>query len=361
MKLMVCLFIITITSYGQQVTEVATLTSEIKETSGLIYLNQKLITHNDSGGEAALYEIDSVTGNFTRKVVISNAENIDWEDICHDDTYIYIGDFGNNLGSRTDLKIYRILIADYLTSVNDTVAAETISFNYDDQIDFTPMLFSTNFDAEALISYNDSLYVFTKNWSNFQTNIYAIPKTIGVHQIVKIDNINSQGLVTGATYNSIANTIILTGYDFFSAFIVEIHQIASNKFSDATIERYPIQLLGSFQIESIAPLNNQQYYFTSEESTSGSSKLYRLNAKDYLSVTDITAPSCFLYPNPASDVLTIQYDNLSKVEFYDTHGILQKVSNKQQIDISDLSRGLYFVFLRKKGAGKTEILKLIVE
>jgi len=41
------------------------LSYNVRETSGLIYLNGKLITHNDSGGEPALYELDTITGNVT--------------------------------------------------------------------------------------------------------------------------------------------------------------------------------------------------------------------------------------------------------------------------------------------------------
>ena len=87
---------------GQQVFVLSALQDSIKETSGLIYLNQKLITHNDSEGRPALYELDSITGNVTRTVAVTNATNIDWEDIDYDSTYLYIGDFGND-GSRTDL------------------------------------------------------------------------------------------------------------------------------------------------------------------------------------------------------------------------------------------------------------------
>ena len=40
---------------------------------------------------------------------VNKEENVDWEDITQDETHIYIADFGNNNGNRTDLKIYKIL------------------------------------------------------------------------------------------------------------------------------------------------------------------------------------------------------------------------------------------------------------
>ena len=138
----------------------AKLDDVVNESSGLIYLDERIITHNDSGGEAALYEIDEDTGQVTRKVTIINASNRDWEDIDRDESFIYIGDFGNNNGTRRDLKIYKINQSDYLDA-DDQANAEVIEFSYEDQTDFTSSPMDTNFDAEGLISYGDFLYVFT--------------------------------------------------------------------------------------------------------------------------------------------------------------------------------------------------------
>ena len=81
------------------------LPGSLNESSGAIFFNNRLITHNDSGGEAKLYELDTISGIIEREVTILNATNVDWEDITQDETSIYIGDFGNNNGNRTDLKI----------------------------------------------------------------------------------------------------------------------------------------------------------------------------------------------------------------------------------------------------------------
>ena len=88
---------------------IGTLEDEIQETSGLLFVGDELWTHNDSGNENRLYQLDTMTGAVLREVLIANAENEDWEDITQDNQYIYIGDFGNNEGTRTDLRIYRIL------------------------------------------------------------------------------------------------------------------------------------------------------------------------------------------------------------------------------------------------------------
>jgi len=121
----------------------------------LVYIGNKLITHTDSGGTAELYEINTVTGTVERTVTITNATNVDWEDITYDDTYINIGDIGNNSGVRKDLKTYRILRSNFETSTS--VIAEVITYGYNDQprIDTgNPQPNNNNFDAEALIAYN---------------------------------------------------------------------------------------------------------------------------------------------------------------------------------------------------------------
>ena len=68
----------------------------VKETSGLLFIDGKIITHNDSGDDANLYELDSLSGNLQRTINITNATNINWEDITEDENHLYIGDFGNN-------------------------------------------------------------------------------------------------------------------------------------------------------------------------------------------------------------------------------------------------------------------------
>jgi len=54
--------------FSQQLNLVTGLNDTINETSGLLLINGKLITHNDSGTSPDLYEIDSITGYPESKV-----------------------------------------------------------------------------------------------------------------------------------------------------------------------------------------------------------------------------------------------------------------------------------------------------
>ena len=113
-----------------------------------------------------------------KTVKIENAKNTDWEELAEDETYIYIGDFGNNSGKRKDLVIYRVNKIDLLGERD--VTADRIEFDFPEQIDFTGSG-QTNFDCEAMVSIGDSLFLFTKNHGNLKTNLYSLPKTPGDH------------------------------------------------------------------------------------------------------------------------------------------------------------------------------------
>ncbi len=191
-------------------TLVTVLSPGLEETSGLAMLGDELWTHNDSGDGAKLYQVDLSDGEIIRTVEVANADNEDWEDITHDDTYLYIGDIGNNDGSRTDLKVYRVLRSDLETS--DEVEAEEINYHYSDQTTFDPSYHNTNFDCEALLHFQGNLYLFTKNWIDFKTNCYVLPDTPGDHEAVLLSTFDANCLVTGATMLPSTGGLALIGY-----------------------------------------------------------------------------------------------------------------------------------------------------
>lgn len=198
---------------GVSRTLVKNLPHKVKETSGLIFFENDLWTFNDSGGEPELYAIDPHTGKIKRTLKIANAVNRDWEDIAVDSQYIYIGDFGNNLGNRRDLCIYKVPIALVPDdTVYSTVTAELIRFHFPDQKSFTFSLFDTPFDCEAMIAPGDSLIVFTKDWRNHKTAAYSLSKSPGKQIARLIGRFDVQGLVTGADFEDTRSLLVLCGY-----------------------------------------------------------------------------------------------------------------------------------------------------
>jgi len=237
------------------------LDAEIDESSGLLFYNHKLITLNDSGNLARLYETDTISNSILRRIDITNATNVDWEALAQDDQYIYIGDIGNNLGNRTDLKIYRIAKSSY--DVSNQVTADIISFSYSDQIDYTANS-NTNFDAEAMIVKQGNILIFSKNHENQQCRLYILPKTPGTHTAVHYDSYDTQGMITGATYNPQTVQVFLTGYNaYLRPFVMYLYNFSGDRLFTGSVEKTNILQQGS-QVESIAYAQANRYLISRE-------------------------------------------------------------------------------------------------
>lgn len=330
---------------SQDYSKITSLNDDIAETSGLIYFENRVITHNDSGGMNALYEIDQASGDINRTVTINGATNVDWEDICEDDQYIYIGDFGNNNGNRTNLVIYKVLKSDYLSSVN--INSETIEFDYADQDDFTSAPNNNNFDAEALISFGNDLYIFTKNWIDQRTNIYKVPKVAGTYSIERVDEFDAKGLITGGTFNPLANKVVLTGYAGIKAFVIELTGFSDGKFSNGLTEKYNLDLpfTASFQVEAVAHQDASNYYLSAEKNALGDATLYSL-VSSTLGLDDMDVIRHQVYPNPAMETISVNSAlAFDKIEVFNYLGqtVYKDESGLNDINISEFPKGVYIL------------------
>lgn len=262
-KLTILSFFLPVVLLNAQVSTslIGTLPENVLESSGLIYYNSRLVTHNDSGNSPQLYELDSLGSQILRTITITNATNIDWEDITQDDTYIYIGDFGNNSGDRQDLRIYRIEKSEFANF--SEVNAEIINFTYEDQTDYSQTQ-NSDWDAEALVHFNDQLLIFTKQWQSNGTVAYAIPKVPGSYSATNMDFYDVSGLITGATYNKSSNVIMLLGYSAqLQPFIVRIDEPSSNFSFNGAEEKIDLGI-GFSQVEGITYSDANTYYISSE-------------------------------------------------------------------------------------------------
>lgn len=79
----------------------------------------------------------------------------------------------------------------------------------------------------------------------------------------------------------------------------------------------------------------------------------------YSNVNEMAATTMSVYPNPATEVLYVDAENLQSVEMYDIlgHNVLTTTNNV--VDLSGLETGVYFVTVRSEGATKTT--KLVVK
>lgn len=238
----------------------AVLSDSINENSGLDFFNKRLFTINDSGNSSEIFEINKETGKI-KNVFKTNLINRDWEAITSDSTNLYVGDFGNNVGSRKDLVIYKIPMRDSI----DLAGIEQFPFYYPEQKDFTPKNLNNNYDAEAMIFLNGKIHLFTKEWVSKSTTHYTIDPNISENQAAqKIETFPTGYVVTDAAYFD--KKLYLIGYTKKAeVFLTIFNETKPGIFFEDKPKKY---YLGSSltigQIEGIA-VDEQGIYISGEE------------------------------------------------------------------------------------------------
>lgn len=168
--------IVAATSYQLYQHKVVTIDERLTEISGIEFdKRMDLWAINDGGDSPILYKVNK-SGGIEKTITITNAKNIDWEDMTQDDFgHFFLGDFGNNDNLRKWLTIYKI--ENPIDIKGDTTQAEIIKFNYPEHNTFPPKAENKQFDVEAFIYYKKHLYLFTKNRTvpfNGVTSLYKI-------------------------------------------------------------------------------------------------------------------------------------------------------------------------------------------
>ena len=187
------------------------LATEANESSGIAYIQGRLFSINDSDNSPKIQELNPESGVLVREIEVQNATNIDWEDLAQSETHLFIGDFGNNLGKRQDLAIYRIAISDLLNS--SQVLAEKMNFSFSDQTDFSGTVSNHNFDCEAFFYLDSELHLFSKNKGDKRSKHYTLNSS-GSNQTASLrESLDAQGFITSASISTDGKNIVLLGYE----------------------------------------------------------------------------------------------------------------------------------------------------
>lgn len=345
------------------------LPTAVRESSGLMFYNGLLWTHNDSGSQPELLALDPENRSVTKTLRIGNSSNVDWEDMARDDSFAYIGDFGNNNGNRTNLRIYKVALS---SLESDSATAEVISFSYSDQEDFSSRPNNNDFDAEAMISVGDSLYIFSKNWVNLRTRVYSLPKNPGSHVAQVQGNIYADGMITGADFNPQDSVVVLCGYNkVLQPFVWLLWDFRGADFFGGNKRKVSFNL-PFHQTEGVAWKGGAEYWLSNEEFTQIGNipaALYRLNTDNWITRTasssfEIRSNTFKVYPNPFKDSINIlkgdQNLNVGMVRLYNGAGqlILERIwqpdLNTLSISTSDLPHGTYLIALESSGKWTTQ-------
>jgi len=242
------------------------LPTQLEETSGLEYIGENLLTHNDSGDKPRLYEFTK-EGKLIKNIRFYDLSNKDWEDIAADEDHFYIADTGNNYAARQNLRIY---ILD-----KNLIPQGIIRIKYEAQKTFSKQSIN-EFDAEALTVIGDSLVLFSKNRKTLQSEIYTIPKTAGEYTLTPSGVLNTEALVTAADYSAEKDLMVLTGYDFKgNQYFYTIQNFKKNGYQNHDLSRYMIPV-NPAQIEAVKIINESEFWITSESESKGKPRLFHL-------------------------------------------------------------------------------------
>ncbi len=271
MNFIKCFFIIILFNYSiifsQIKLEEIELPKKIKETSGLEYIGDNFITHNDSGDDPKLYEFND-RGDLLKFTRFYSIVNRDWEDITFDGEKYFIADVGNNYGTRKNLTIY---IIDNKLNIYDS-----IKINYKNQKSFDYLKLNT-FDAEALISIGDSLALFSKNRKNLSTEVYILSKKPGNYELEPTISLNVESLITGGDYNEKYKLLALSGYDMNldEQYIYLFRNFDLNNINYSKFIKYKLPIRNA-QIEAIKIIDNKSFWLTTESERFGYPRLIKI-------------------------------------------------------------------------------------
>lgn len=332
------------------------LPPELPEASGVLFLNGKLWSHNDSGSDAKIIAFHPQTGSIEKEIYVG-ASQVDWEALTYDNSYFYIGEFGNNTGSRTDLMIIRFAEAELTSNFYDTIQqADTISFSYPDQIDFSPSS-THDFDCEAFVIYQDSCHLFSKNRSSSFVKHYAFPAMPGTYVADLVDSISVSGQVTSAAMDS-NGTLMLIGYipPLYNSFAMLLWDYGTQGYFSGNKRMFEMgNVLVMGQQEGVCFDGPGHGYIVSEAvSTLGQdARYFEFDVTSFLELDAGIEPhiqnNMLAYPNPFTDQLIVEAVPWSNPpQIFGPDGRIIKVRTalidaQWQLDVSECLSGFYLL------------------
>ncbi|TXF90646.1 hypothetical protein FUA23_06005 [Neolewinella aurantiaca] len=244
------------------------LPAQISEASGLSISGNEFSWHNDSGDGPYVY-VTGKTGAIIHRDTLS-ATASDYEDVARDNNgNLYLGDFGNNAGKRTDQRIFRYH--------PDKPGTDSIVFTYPGQ-NGGGRDQPGNYDCEAMVWHNDTLHLFTKDQlfdkGKFKTYHFRLPATPGRYVAELVDSLHlPRRVVTAAAYDAERKELVLTAYNFkflagfwpsSAASLISITEFPQGHFLRGKVRRRNLSWFWPTQFEAVDFYNEQWLYVGSE-------------------------------------------------------------------------------------------------
>jgi len=262
---------------------VTKLPVEVNECSGLEFIHGDLWTLNDSGSPSTLYQIDKADDKLVHQIAVQPAVNTDWEELTASEDQLFIGNFGNNYGMRKDLAVYVVSLEHINQQTTSAETVATIEFEFEDQTEFRHINNKHNFDCEAMVSFNNQLYLFSKNRGDNQCSIYALDlENSDVKQTAKsIATFDTKGQVTAADYDEETGVLALLGYVYKPAdgsmhpFIYLFYDFPDHNFFSGQHKRFDLGIQD--QAEGLSFIDNNMLLIACEAESGGQGNLFQFD------------------------------------------------------------------------------------
>jgi len=259
------------------------LPTVVNECSGMEFINGDLWTLNDGGSTASVYQISGEDDQLRHQITIQDAVNTDWEEMAVNEEYMYIGNFGNNYGMRKDLVVYMVSMEGINKDSESATIAKTIEFEFVDQTEFRHTANKHNFDCEAMIAYNDLIYLFSKNRGDNQCTIYSLDpsKSDAKQKAQAVSTFDTKGQVTGADLNEDTGVLALLGYVYkpedrsVHPFLYLLYDFPDNNFFAGKHKHIDLGI--EEQTEGITFVDANTLYIASEAESGGQGKLFQFD------------------------------------------------------------------------------------
>lgn len=234
-----------------KIERIGKLPQVIEESSGLAYYKGKIYTHGDSGNEPALYALSYplVKGETPQKILLQQANNVDWEDLTIDTNgVIYIGDIGNNSNKRKQITIYRY-------SIEKQTELTPIQTSLVDLPKQPIAIGKKSFDIESLSIQDGNLLMVTKERGKHDARVYQLSNNTTTTTV--IDSIPLKGMATASDVSPTDHQLYVLSYSHIYAYT----------YSEVDGKYIPYRKKKSAmrgQVEAFCFINDKEAVFTNE-------------------------------------------------------------------------------------------------
>lgn len=226
---------------------------------------------NDSGNPPVIVPFRKngrVIGNPAKGILVTGAQNIDWESLAADSSgNLYICDTGNNTDRRKELQIYRI--PEPSPRSRTTLKADKIRIQYPEDTTVSPDMLVH--DCEAVFHYKSKLYFLTKRRYDLATVLYRLDSTHDdrVNTLTFLSRYEIGGYVTGADISPDQRCLAVLTYNALWLF----YDFPDDDFFEGKKTRFPLE--GTGQIESVVFTDHDEIMFINE----GENELFTIPLK----------------------------------------------------------------------------------